>query len=112
MELLNGHWERCLNMFRMDASTLTSLCVDLETQHGFKPSSRMSVMEKVAMFLFKITIGASSREVQERFQHSGETVSRCINDVLEAVYLFTMDIIKPTNPNFTSIPEEIATNQR
>ncbi|KAG5225493.1 protein ALP [Salix suchowensis] len=99
-------------MFRMDASTLMNLCVDLETQYGLKPSSRMSVMEKVPMFLFTIAIGTSNREVQERFQHSGETVSRCINKVLEAVCFFTVDVIKPTNPNFTSIPEEVATNQR
>ncbi|KAG5245936.1 protein ALP [Salix suchowensis] len=99
-------------MFRMDANTLTSLCLDLETQYGLKPSSRMPAMEKVAMFLFTIAVGASNRQVQERFQHSGETVSRCINEVLEAVCLLAVDVIRPTDPDFTSIPSEIATNQR
>ncbi|KAG5233162.1 protein ALP [Salix suchowensis] len=111
-ELLNGHWKRCVNMFRMDANTLTSLCLDLETQYGLKPSSRMPVIEKLAMFVFTIAVGASNRQVQERFQHSGETISRCINEVLEAVCLLAMDVIKPTDPDFMSIPSEIATNQR
>uniref|UniRef100_A0A6N2KD65 DUF8040 domain-containing protein n=1 Tax=Salix viminalis TaxID=40686 RepID=A0A6N2KD65_SALVM len=96
----------------MDANTLMSLCVDLETQYGLKPSKRMSVMEKVAMFLFTIAIGASNREVQERFQHSAVTVSRCINEVLEAVCLFAVDVIKPSDPQFTNTPREIAMNQR
>ncbi|KAG5235433.1 protein ALP [Salix suchowensis] len=99
-------------MFRMDANTLTSLCLDLETQYGLKPSSRMPVIEKLAMFLFTIAVGTSNWQVQERFQHSGETVSRCINEVLKAVCLLTMDVIKPTDPDFMSIPSEIATNQR
>ena len=111
-ELLNGHWKRCVNMFRMDANTLTSLCVDLETRYGLKPSSCMPAMEKLAMFIFTIAIGASNRQVQERFQHSGEIVSRCINEALEVVCLLVVDVIKPTDPDFTSIPREIATNQR
>ena len=54
-------------MFRMDTSTLLSLCSDLETKYGLKPSRRMSVTEKMAIFLYTITLGASNREVQERF---------------------------------------------
>jgi hypothetical protein len=59
----------------MDATTLQTLCYDLETQYGLKPSRRTSVIEKVAMFLYTIALGATNRQVQERFQHSGETVS-------------------------------------
>jgi len=77
IEVLRSHWKRSVNMFRMDATTLLSLCTELETYHGLKPSRRMSVIEKVAMFLFTIAVGALNRQVQERFQHSGETISRC-----------------------------------
>jgi len=35
-EILNGHWVRCVNMFWMNADTLQSLCVDLETLYGLK----------------------------------------------------------------------------
>jgi len=71
IEILNGHWVRCVNMFRMDADTLKSLSYELETMYGLKPSRRMSVIEKVGMFLYTLALGASNREVQERFQHSG-----------------------------------------
>jgi hypothetical protein len=72
----------------------------------------MSVIEKVAMFLFTIAVGASNRQVQERFQHSGETVSRCFKEVLKSLRLFAVEIIKPVDPQFTSTPREIAMNPR
>ena len=85
-------------MFRMDATTLLSLCTELETHNGLKPSRRMSVIEKAVMFLFTIAIGASNRQVQERFQHSGETISRCFKKVLKSLRLFAVEIIKPVDP--------------
>jgi hypothetical protein len=72
----------------------------------------MSVNEKVAIFLYTIALGASNRDVQERFQHSGETVSRCIKEVLAAVCLFVVDVIKAEDQNFTSTPQEITMNPR
>nr|XP_034896703.1 protein ALP1-like [Populus alba] len=110
--VLKGHWKRSVNMFRMDATTFLSLCTDLETRYGLKTSRRMSVIEKVAMFLFTIAVGASNRQVQERFQHSGETVSRCFKEVLKSLRLFAVEIIKPVDPQFTSTPREIAMNPR
>jgi hypothetical protein len=66
-EVLWGHWKWCINMFRMDTSTLLSLCSDLEIKYRLKPSKRMSVIEKVVIFLYTISLGASNRKVQERF---------------------------------------------
>jgi hypothetical protein len=43
--------------------------------YGLKQSRRMSDIEKVGMFLYTLALGASNRELQERFQHSGETVN-------------------------------------
>ncbi|KAG5236718.1 protein ALP [Salix suchowensis] len=83
-----------------------------ETRYGLKPSRRMCVLEKVGMFLFTIAARASNRHVQERFQHSGKTVSRCMKQVLKALRLFAIDIIKPTDPDFTNTPIQIATNPR
>ena len=75
-ELIRGHWKWCVNMFRMVATTLQNLCYDLETQYGLKPSKRTSVIDKVAMFLYTIALGATNSQVQERFQHSSETMSK------------------------------------
>ena len=84
-----------MNMFRMDTTTLLSLCSDLERMYGLKPSRRMSVIEKVVIFLYTIALGASNSEVQERFQYSDETVSRFIKEVLATIFLFAVDVIKP-----------------
>jgi len=111
-EVLRGHRKRSVNMFRMDTTTLLSLCNDLETHHGLKPSRRISVIENVAMFLFTIAVGAPNRQVRETFHHSGETVSRCFKEVLKSLYLFAMEVIKLVDPQFTSTPREIAMNPR
>jgi hypothetical protein len=111
-DVLRGHWKRSVNMFKMDAITLLSLCTELETYHGLKPSRRMSVIEKVALFLFTIAVGASNRQVQERFQHSGKTISRCFKKVLKSLHLFAVEVVKPVDPQFTSTPIKIAMNPR
>jgi hypothetical protein len=111
-EILNGHWVRCVNMFRMDADTLQSLCVDLEMLYGLKQSRRMSDIEKVGMFLYTLALGASNREVQERFQHSGETVNKYFNEVLRLVCLLVIELIKPVDLEFSIIPTEITMNPR
>jgi hypothetical protein len=96
----------------MDATTLLSLCTELETHNGLKPSRRMSVIEKVAIFLFTKAVEASNRQVQEIFQHSGEIISRCFKEVLKSLRLFVVEVIKPVDPQFTSTPREIAMNPR
>ncbi|XP_034932828.1 uncharacterized protein [Populus alba] len=112
LEIINGHWIRCVNMFRMDSDTLKSLALKLETMYGLKPSRRMSVIEKLGMFVYTLALGASNKEVQERFQHSGETVSRNFNEVLRSVCLLATHIIRPVDPEFTTTPLEIAMNPR
>jgi len=64
------------------------------------------------MFLYTLALGASNREVYERFQHCGETMSRYFNKVLKAVYLLSIDIIKPVDPDFSTTPREIVMNPR
>ena len=72
----------------------------------------MNVIEKVGIFLFTLAVGASNRHVQERFQYSGETVSRCMKEVHIVVCLFVVDVIKPTDPEFTDTPIQIAMDPR
>jgi hypothetical protein len=43
-----------------------------------KASKHMSVEEKLLTFLYLTTRPASNRDTQERFSHSGETISRYI----------------------------------
>jgi len=97
-EVLRGHWKRCVNMFRMDTTTLLSMCNDLETHYGLKPSRRISFIEKVTMFLFTIGVGASNIKMQERFQHSSKIISGCFKEVLKSLCLFVVKIIKLLDP--------------
>jgi len=88
------------------------MCVDLETLYGLKHSRKMSVMDKVDMFLYTLVLGASNREVQERFQHSGETVSRYFNEVPRLMCLLAVEVIKPVDPEFSTTPTKITMNPR
>ena len=36
----------------------------------------ISIMQKLAIFLWITDYGASNKDAQERFQHSGQTISR------------------------------------
>ena len=111
-ELLHGYWTQCVNMFMMDATTFQSLCFQLENQYGLKASKRICVFEKVRMFLYTITLKASNKEVQEIFQHSGETVSRYFTKVLKSICSLAIDFIKPEHLDFLNTPREIANNLR
>ena len=112
LELIRGNEKRCLNMFRMDKYTLINLCQDLEKNYRLTPSSRMTVLEKVGMFLYTLSLGASNRQVQEHFQHSGKTVSRNFHEVLKTIMRFSIDLIKPKDPTFSTIPSEILNDER
>src|SRR5216117_4617042 len=64
----------------------------------------ITIEEQVAMFLFTVARSAGNRDVQERFQHSGETVSRYFHDVLKAINRLVPKYIKlPTSsgPNMS-----------
>lgn len=51
-EILNGHPVRCLNAFRMEQNLFNQLCEDLQSKYGLEASKRMSVQQKVAIFLY------------------------------------------------------------
>ncbi|GMI68705.1 hypothetical protein like AT5G41980 [Hibiscus trionum] len=111
-EMLSGHEKRCFNMFRMTQNTFRQLCIDLESKHGLLPSYRISTLEKVGLFVYILSKGASNRDVQERFQHSGETVSRIFKEVLDAIDGLSSKILKPRDPEFKEIPSQIAYDTR
>ncbi|KAK8659156.1 hypothetical protein V6N13_029366 [Hibiscus sabdariffa] len=74
-EILQGHPIRCYEMFRMEKNIFHMLCTEL-VESGLKVTTRMGIEEMVAMFLNIIGHAQGNRMIQERFQHSGETVSR------------------------------------
>ena len=57
--------------------------MDVENKYG--PSDRMTILEKVGLFLYILNKGASNRDIQEHFQHSGETMGRVFKELLDAI---------------------------
>jgi len=86
------------------------LCSELQNKGGLVPSKHVGIEEQVAMFLYAIAQSHTNREVQERFQHSGETVSRHFHAVLQALNRLVPRYIKL--PNESQIPTTIASDSK
>ncbi|XP_038722017.1 uncharacterized protein LOC120014170 [Tripterygium wilfordii] len=106
-EILRGHPARYSQLFRMKKEIFRELCKDLRDRYMLPTTNNIQIPEMISMFLFTLGQGASNRLLQECFQHSGETISRIFRDVLHSVYLMTMDLIKPRENQFNTVPARI-----
>ncbi|KAK2646379.1 hypothetical protein Ddye_021574 [Dipteronia dyeriana] len=111
-EIIQGNENRCHRMFRMEKHVFLKLCVDLEAKYGLKGLINMNSIEILGMCLHILGHGVGNRLAQERFQHSGETMSRYFSQMLDIFCLLAIDIIKPMDPEFKDIPEEILRDSR
>ncbi|PWA98188.1 nuclease HARBI1 [Artemisia annua] len=118
-EVLNGNPIGCVNAFRIHSNVFMKLCGELEAKYGLKSSDRISVVENLGIFVYTLALGVSNRNVGERFQRSGETISRAFHDVLEAITArgnscrgLARDIIWPKDPTFQSTPHQILNDTR
>ena len=101
--------KRIQEVLRMKLEVFQFLCAELKSKGGLAPSRYVSIEEQVAMFLYAIAHSDTNREVQERFQHSGETVSRHFHRVLQALNRLVPYYIKlPEN----QIPTTISSNPK
>ena len=69
------HTRRIQEIFRMPLYTFLQLEIWLKEYTHLQSSRHITVNEKLAMFLAITGHGTTNRGIQERFQHSGETVS-------------------------------------
>lgn len=81
-------------MFRINKDAFIRLCDDLENNYNLKSSRRKSVAKKMGMFLYTLGESSGNKNVQERFQHSGETVSRYFNELLDVICVMAEEVIK------------------
>jgi hypothetical protein len=77
LELLGGHPERIRNELGVHKNVFHDLVKSLHNG-GHGPSRLVSLEEKLAIFLYTCVTGLSLRHVSERFQHSTETISKCV----------------------------------
>ena len=74
---------RFLNVARMDKPTFLSLVELLTTKSNLKASMFMTAGEKLMIFIHTL-VGFSNRQIAERWQHSGSTISLVLHEVAES----------------------------
>jgi hypothetical protein len=79
--LATANSQRCKEVLRMRVETFSALRDWLLVHTSLKSSRQkegVSIEEKIVIFLYIVTRGASNRECCERFCYSGRTVSRLV----------------------------------
>ena len=74
-ETLNTPGE-CQSMLQMNTEIFLDLHDVLVERYGLQPSKHMNTYEMHGIFLFIVAGCESNRHGQNRFKHSGETISR------------------------------------
>ncbi|KAL8490363.1 hypothetical protein ACS0TY_026033 [Phlomoides rotata] len=88
--------EDCRDQLRMDRAAFHNLCFILQSVCGLKCSRRVSMAEKVAMFLSILAHHTKKRCMKFTFKRSGQTVSKHFHAVLNSVLrLHAMFLVKP-----------------
>ncbi|XP_031255788.1 putative nuclease HARBI1 isoform X3 [Pistacia vera] len=110
VKLLNGHYTRIYNKCRMSKRCFQTLCYILAQRGKLRVIRHMSIEEQVMIFLTTVEKNVSNSDCREDYQHSGETISRYVYAVCDAILELTSDFIKP--PNFTDVLLQISTNPK
>lgn len=108
-EVLNGPDDVCQEMFRMDKHVFHKLCDTLRQRGMLRDTAGVMIEEQLAIFLNIIGHNERNRVIQERFQHSGETISRHFNNVLKAIKSLSREFLEQPP---VSTPPEIKRNNR
>ena len=96
--IVYGSDVRCINSLRMDRHTFIILCSKLRTFGTLRDTRNVSMEEMVAMFLHILVHHEKNICIQDRFLHSGETISRYFNVVLRAVLCLQEQLLKAPEP--------------
>ncbi|XP_048140961.1 uncharacterized protein LOC115743413 isoform X2 [Rhodamnia argentea] len=104
-EVLYGHPRRVYEAFRMERHVFLNLCDLMKARGWLKDSRYIRVDEQIGIFLSMICHKNSNRDLCERFQRSGQTISKYFTIVLKAVVKPAKEVIVP--PSFDVVPKEI-----
>ena len=103
---------RSPKMFRMDAHMFYRLHDLLVSTYGLRSSLHINSVESLAMFLVICGHGMSNSAINGIFSHSGETISRKFDEVLNCVVAMCGDYIRPIDPNFRTTHQRITNDCR
>lgn len=108
-EVLTGPEDVSRDMFRMDKHVFHKLC-DIFRQRGMlRDTAGVMIEEQLTIFLNIVGHNERNRVIQERFQHSGETISRHFNNVLKAIKSLSREFLLPSQ---LDTPPEILQSNR
>ena len=110
MDCLTGNEMKCYEMFRMKPHVFLQLCNVLQHTYRLQHTRHIRLEELVGICLMILGQGECHRLVQERFQHSGETIHRHFHRILKHLNIMSMDIFKPSDPTFSAILSHIQKN--
>ena len=102
--VVQNHPRRIQEVFRMPLSTLQRLDRFFCDHTELQSSRYITTLEKIAMFMHVVGHKGSNRDIQERYQHSGSTVSHCFQKVLKACLYLHIKYVK-----LPSLPHRLAT---
>ena len=109
IEFLEGHPVRFYEQFRLEKHTFYLLRDALCERKLQKDTNRMTVDEQLHMFPHTIAHNVRNHVIQDRYQHSGEPISRHFNKVLDAINgLRDVCITDPSN----QVPSKILGDAR
>ncbi|KAH1238345.1 hypothetical protein GmHk_08G023024 [Glycine max] len=108
------NWNEDFSEDENENSTLLSILEDeisdvehvgaLVIKHGLKRTKQTEAEQMVRVFLSIVGHAEGNRMKQERFQHSGETISRYFHKVLHVYLNLSVEYIKPQDPTFCHVP--------
>lgn len=93
-ELLSANDDVCREMLRMDKHVFHKLCNILRQRGMLRDTPGVMIEEQLAIFLNIVGHNERNRVIQERYQHSGETISRHFNNVLRAIKSLSREFLQ------------------
>ncbi|KAL3614680.1 hypothetical protein CASFOL_041437 [Castilleja foliolosa] len=110
-ELIHGNDDLFREMLRMDKHVFHKLSDTLRQRGMLRDTAGVMIEEQLAIFLNIVGHNERNRVIQERFQHSGETISRHFNNVLRAIKSFSREFLQPSNPSIGTALEIVNSNR-
>ncbi|KAL2941300.1 putative nuclease HARBI1, partial [Bienertia sinuspersici] len=98
-ELMEGSEDACREMLRMDKHVFQKLCGIFRQRGMLRDTAGVSIEEQLAIFLNIVGHNERNRVIQDRFQHSGETISRHFNNVLKAIKSLSREFLQAPPEN-------------